>query len=61
MKKIGLILMSLMLLLVLSVGLVAPDLVVRMAESPVGTVEMWNEPHGTLVGPAEGGGSGGGG
>ena len=52
-NKFGLMLMSLMLLLVLAFGSV-------VAEPSVGTVEMWNETSGILVGPVEGGGSGGG-
>jgi hypothetical protein len=52
-NKLGLILMSMVLFMVLALGSV-------VAEPLVGAVEMWNEPHGILVGPDGHGGSGGG-
>jgi hypothetical protein len=52
-NKLGLILMSMVLLMVLALGSV-------VAEPLVGAAEMWNEPHGILVGPEGGGSSGGG-
>ncbi len=53
------VLMMLVLLLVLAVGPVAPGVAARLAESQVGTVEVWDGLHGLLAEPMGGGSSGG--
>ena len=58
--KVTLVLMTLVLLLVLALGPVAPGLGARMAEPRGGTVEMWDGLHGLLADPSAGAGSGGG-
>ncbi len=53
-NKLGLILMSVVLFLALALGSV-------VAEPLTGAAEMWYEPHGILVGPEGGAGTGTGG
>lgn len=58
--KLGLVLMTLVLLLVLAVGPAAPGLAARVAEPQVGTVEVWDGLHGLWANPIGGGSSSGG-
>jgi hypothetical protein len=58
-SKLGLVLMTLTLLLVMALGPMAPGLAARVAEPQVGEVEVWDGLHGLLA-PVVGGGSGGG-
>ena len=55
--KLGLVLMTLTLLLVMALGPMAPGLAARVAEPQVGEIEVWNGLHGLLA-PHGGGGGG---
>ena len=58
--SLTLMVMTLVLLLVLAIGPVAPGLAVRVAEPGAGAVEVWDGLHGLLADPYSGGGSDGG-